>query len=77
MAEENEHAAEELTADDAPEMSAEDRAATLALWKELLAIDKAARSQGHSLPAILIKSARDAFGIDVRPADPEPQGEGK
>lgn len=38
----------------------------------LLAIDAKARAAGHSLAEVLIVTARNVYGIDVRPDDPTP-----
>ena len=38
-------------------------------------LDQLARERGHSLEAMLVKLARDSFGIDIMPPPPEPSPE--
>jgi hypothetical protein len=42
--------------------------AATALLLNLAAMDLAAKAQGHSLVEVLVTAAKNAFGIDIRPA---------
>jgi ssRNA-specific RNase YbeY (16S rRNA maturation enzyme) len=42
----------------------------------LVAVDRKAREQGHSLVEILVRSAAGAWGINVRPDPVKPDDEG-
>lgn len=60
-----------MTYETADETAADttDREDAFSLVLALVDIDRLARAQGHSLVDVIVKAAKDAFGIDVRPAD--------
>lgn len=59
---------EPMTIDqDLNELSDIDANAMKALLLDLLAMDKNCRAHGHTLVEVLAKSAKDSFGIDIRP----------
>lgn len=41
------------------------------LMSALLAMELKAREAGHSLVSVLTKAAKDQWGIDIRPDDPD------
>ena len=55
------------------EQSRADRARKIG--NELLDMDDLARAAGHSLAGVIAKAAKDQFGIDIMPSDPDPEPE--
>ena len=50
----------------------QDREDAVALMMTLVAMDRLAKAEGHSVVEVLVKAAHTAFGINIRPADPVP-----
>ena len=55
-----------------PEFTEDEHKVGEELMTALLAMELKAREAGHSLVSVLAKAAKDQWGIDIRPDDPEP-----